>query len=90
MKITVEFLAQLRVAAGEPRAVLECEEGATVAAVLARLAQAHGEEFRALTLDDAGAAKSTLLIAVEGRQVRGDGPLRAGDVLVLGTPISGG
>jgi molybdopterin converting factor small subunit len=90
MKITVEFMAQLRVAAGEPRTVVECDEGTTVAAVLGSLARTHGEEFRALTLDPGGGVNSSLLVAVEGRRVRGESVLRADDALVLGTPISGG
>ena len=90
MKITVEFMAQLRVAAGAPRTDLECEEGGTVAAVLRTLAGEQGEEFRALTLDEHGEVSSTLLVAVGGRRVGGDHVLQAGDALVLGTPISGG
>jgi len=90
MRITVEYLAQLRVAAGAARAEVECPEGATVAALLARLADTHGDAFRALALDDDGAVRRTLLVAAGGRRVGGEDALHEGDVLILGTPIAGG
>ena len=90
MRITVEYLAQLRVAAGAARAVVECPDGATVASLLARLADDHGDAFRALALDEDGAVRRTLLVAAGGRRVEGAEALRDGDVLILGTPIAGG
>ncbi len=92
MRITIQFLAQLRLAAGEASTTIECEEGSTVRAVLRRLAGELGEDFRALALDEAGEPARTLMVAVSGRQVRGGSPgaLSDGDELVLGTPIAGG
>ena len=89
MKITIEFLAQLRVAVGEARTTLECAEGTRVVDLVESLAGTHGEDFRGLTLDGDG-VRRTLLVAIDGRQAGGEDPLADGDVLVLGTPIAGG
>lgn len=90
MRITVEYLAQLRVAAGTSRAEVECPDGSTVTVLVAQLADTHGEAFRSLALDEEGAVRRTLLVAAGGRRVAGSDPLREGDVLILGTPIAGG
>ena len=90
MNITVEFLTQLRVAAGETSCTVQCEPGTTVQALVERLARERGLGFRALVLNGDDALARSLLVAVGGRQVRGDGVLADGDELVLATPIAGG
>ena len=87
MKITIEFLAQLRVAAGLARTTLEC--ATRIVDVVHALAAAHGDGFRGLALDGENVRRA-LLVAVDGRQASGEDPLADGDVLVLGTPIAGG
>lgn len=89
MKITIEFLAQLRVAAGLARTTLECADGTRIVDVVHALAAAHGDGFRGLALDGENVRRA-LLVAVDGRQASGEDPLADGDVLVLGTPIAGG
>lgn len=90
MKIQVELLAQLRVAAGTPTIGLDCPVGTTLAQALQRIAPQPGSELRALVVEDNGSVRSTILASIGGRQVRGERVLADGETIVLGTPISGG
>ncbi len=92
MKVNVRYAAQARDAAGLSAEAVELGNPATVAALLARVAELHGEVMRALVLRADGAPQPALLVFVGDEQVRpGEARgLMAGDTVLLMSPISGG
>lgn len=92
MKITVEYEAQAKRAAGVGSETVDVEVGTTVADVLKQLASAHGDPLKSILLDNAGALQPTLLLFVSDEQIDRDGStqLSEGDSLTVMTPISGG
>ena len=83
MIVRVRYLAQLRHAAGRSGEEVEIEDGSTVVGLLSRLAEAR-PELRAVL------QSPTLLVFVGDEQARADRLLRAGDEIILMTPIAGG
>ena len=90
MKVTVEYLAQLRDAAGTASAPVDLPAAATVGQLLERLADTGDERLRRMLVDDAGRPRTSLMVFVDDRKVRPEHPLADGAVVLLGTPISGG
>ncbi|HJM57887.1 MAG TPA: hypothetical protein QF446_11235 [Planctomycetota bacterium] len=95
MKLTLEWMSQLRVAAGTALQVLDCPDGVQLTEALeqaiAALPDDRSEALRPLVLVD-GRRVSALLVALDGVQVLTDGnpELRPGSTLVLSSPIAGG
>ena len=95
MKLKLEWMSQLRVAAGQARQSVECEEGTRLEQAL-RLALEQLPPDRASALSalllDGGALSPSLLIAVDEIQVPigTDPSLTDGATLVLMAPIAGG
>ena len=95
MKLTLEWMSQLRVAAGTALQVLDCPDGVQLTEALeqaiAELPKDRCEALRPLVLVD-GQRVSALLVALDGVQVLTDGnpELRPGSTLVLSSPIAGG
>ena len=93
MNITVEYTGQLAAAAGASQESLELEPGATLGTAINALAERHDEKFSELILDDGGALRPTLLVAVNGEQAAGDRDnftIPDAATLMLMTPIAGG
>lgn len=92
MKVTVEYTAQIKRAAGTARESLDVADGATVADVLRAAADGHDDSFRRLVLTSENSPQPTLLIFVADEQVRADSsdPLADGTTVTLLAPISGG
>lgn len=92
MRVTVEYAAQLRQAAGTSREELELDPGCTLADLVRRVAAAHGGPLEPLLLDAAGDPRRSVLLFVGDDQVRGDTPveLQNGDSVTLLSPVSGG
>lgn len=95
MKLTLEWMCQLRVASGQARQKVECDDGTRLAQAvglaLAALPPDRGRALGALVMHD-DALSPSLLIAMNGIQIPvGTDPLLAdGATLVLMTPIAGG
>ncbi|HIF39662.1 MAG TPA: hypothetical protein EYQ74_01015 [Planctomycetes bacterium] len=95
MKLTVEWMSQLRVAAGSAQQLLDCPDGTRLTEALeqalAELPPDRALALRPLLLADEGLS-STLLIAVDGVQVPcgTDPELTAGATVLLSSPIAGG
>lgn len=92
MRITVQFSAQLRAAAGSAARTIDAAEGATAQEVIREVAAHHGDDLRSLLLDTAGALQPSVLVFAGGEQVLWEtpAPLRADQTLYLTTPIAGG
>ena len=92
MQVTVEYLGQLGHLAGRGEETLEAAEGQGLAALLADAAERHGEEFRAIVLDDAGAPRPSLMVLVNEAPVdKARTPaLNDGDRVTLLAAIAGG
>lgn len=92
MRVTVEYVAQLKRLAGCAAETVEvAQTGLTVAELLEDLGELHGADFRALLLDADNWAQKSLLIFV------GDQPiehpfhcLHDGDRLTILSPMAGG
>ena len=70
MTVHVVYAAQLAGAAGCMAEMMDVDAGATPRDVLEPAAVRHGAEFRRLAFTDAGDVQPTLLVAVDGEQVR--------------------
>ena len=92
MKVTVEFLAQLREAAGTSRMILDCEPACTVQDLVLRLAAENDGALRQLLLDDEGRLAPTILLALNGRALRWEDTTVLGEAstVLLSTPVAGG
>ena len=92
MRITVEYAAQLRQAAGTSREELDLDPGCTPADLVRRIAAAHGDPLSPLLLDPTGNPRRSILLFVGDDQVRSNTPveLRDGDSVTLLSPVSGG
>ncbi|MCI0680658.1 MAG: MoaD/ThiS family protein [Gemmataceae bacterium] len=90
MRVTVHYFAQLRRAAGVASETVMMEPDATLAQLIQRLVQGHGDAFRAMALDGADQPQRTLLYAVGDDQADLDRLLRDGDAVTILAPMAGG
>jgi molybdopterin converting factor small subunit len=91
MHISVRYMAQLKLAAGVPSEPVDLPPAATVADLVALLAQRHDGTLRKLLLDADGRLHSTILTFVGDAQADPHRTvLRDGDVVTLLSPIAGG
>ncbi len=92
MKISFEYFAQVRKAAGVEKEALELADGTDLLAALALAAEKHGAEFRALLHDDTGAVRASIIVLVNGAATRRDQPrgLSDGDSISLLSAVAGG
>ena len=87
MKITFSYFAQIRQQAGTESETVEASDGATAVEVLKGIA--HGEAFRTLLFDDAGALRPTILLIIN-EVVAADHVLADGDHVQVFSPVAGG
>lgn len=90
MRITFEYLAQLKRAVGTSRETLDLPDGSTLGLALRHLAQLHGVAFSQLVLDEAQKPNPSLLFFVGEEQADSDRPLQDGDVITILAPMAGG
>lgn len=92
MRVTIEYGAQAKKAAGVAREEVELDGPRTVEEVIRRVARKRGDELRSLLFDDDGRLQQSILLFIGGRQVVGDKPadLQDRDVITILSPISGG
>jgi molybdopterin converting factor small subunit len=92
MKVTVEYAAQIKQAAGRAAEELEIEPSTTVQDLALQLAERHGAALRQLLLSGDGGLSRSILLFVGNEQVRPESPhpLRDRDVVTILSPISGG
>ena len=88
-RITIEYFAQARAAAGgQARETMAVAPGVPLAEVIHKLAEKHGPKLSALLL----ASPRSTIIAIDGSQVSStdDVKLRGGETVMIIPPISGG
>jgi MoaD family protein len=91
-KVSVHYLAQLRAAVGVADETVELPADATLADLVARLAERHGERFARIVLKGAAQPHDSILLFVNDEQVAWQPPrrLREGDAVTVLTPMAGG
>lgn len=92
MKVTVEYTAQVKQAAGISAEEVELDKTCSVQDLVTWIAAAHGDPLRGILLDADGDVHPSLLLFVGDTQVRprDSAPLNDRDVVTILSPISGG
>ena len=92
MQVTINYFAQVRQAAGVDSERLPLDDGVDIQTALSELARRHGDDFRALVLDETGAVRPGLLTVVNGQSVPSpqQHPLADGDEISLISAVAGG
>lgn len=91
MKIQVEYVAQIKEAAGVSGEAVSLAAGASVLELLQAVAKAH-ERLGGLLLDPTGAVRPSALVFIGDEQYDAaePRPLRDGDTVTLMSPLAGG
>jgi molybdopterin converting factor small subunit len=92
VKVRIQYMAQVRQAAGVAEDGIEMERPCLAADLLLRLAGQRGDTFRRLVVDEQGRLQPTLLVFVGEEQIGPNGGrlLRDGDVITVLSPMAGG
>lgn len=92
MNVTVDYVAQIKSAAGTDHEAVAVPAGMTLKALLADRAAHHGKAFSRLVFGANGCNRPSLIVALNDEQVDLDSApaLKDGDCLTLLTPMSGG
>ncbi len=92
MKVTVEYAAQVKKAAGIASEVLEVSDQTTAQDVVRQVAAAHGQNLAGLILNGDGDLHPSILLFVGDDQIAWDQSvtLRDRDVVTILSPVSGG
>jgi molybdopterin converting factor small subunit len=92
MKVSFQYFAQVRKAAGIDSEDLEVAPDADLAAALTAAAEKHGDAFRAVVLDEEGKPQPSVILLVNGQAARRDDPpqIRDGDSISLLSAVAGG
>ncbi|MAT16894.1 MAG: hypothetical protein CMJ46_16665 [Planctomyces sp.] len=92
MRVTVEYMAQIKRAAGTGREEIELPDGTLLSDALTQLAESHGDPLAGMVLDGEGKPITSLLLFLGDEQVRleANPTLTDGAQLTISTPISGG
>lgn len=92
MKIRVEYVAQIRDAAGCPGEVLDLPAGSAIQDAVRAVARARGERLATMLLDAGGNLTAGALLFLGDDQVEWSEarPLRDGDTVTLMSPLAGG
>ena len=89
MKITVEYMAQLRAAAETPTDCIDVAAPATVETAINAIAQKHSDRFSSILLNN-GRLKPHILVWVDDEPVYPAHALSPGSHILLLSPMSGG
>ena len=92
MKVTLSYFAQVRQAAGVETESLDVPEASDLAAVIAETADQHGEDLKALLLDEDGNVRPSILLLVNGAPVSRDASttLDEGSSVSIFSAVAGG
>jgi MoaD family protein len=92
VQVTINYFAQVRQAAGVESERLSLDDGVDIQTALSELARRHGDDLKALVLDQAGAVRPDLLTVVNGQSVPSpqQHPLTDGDEISLISAVAGG
>lgn len=90
MHVTVNYLAQVKRAAGVSGERVAIPANCTLAQLILQLACQHEAAFRAMVLDFTGQPQTALLYAVGDSQADLSHALSDGDVVTILAPMAGG
>lgn len=92
MKVTLEYTAQAKRVVGIGAEELELPADSTLQDSVRRAAEKHGAELRRILFTQDDSLHPSVLLFLRDEQIRWDTPvtLRAGDVVTILSPISGG
>jgi molybdopterin converting factor small subunit len=92
MDVRVDYIAQVKHAAGVATELVSLAGAAPLGDLLHRLAQRHGPEFRSLVFGENGCVNPSILVTVNDEQVVPDSgvELKVGDNVAILSPMSGG
>jgi molybdopterin converting factor small subunit len=90
MQVSVEYLAQIKRAAGTPRETVDLPSGSTLGDLLAALADRHDGAFRDLLIDAEGRPRRTLLFFLGDQNIDANQTLTDGHVVSILAPMAGG
>ena len=90
MLVNVQYMAQIKRAAGRSAEQVEAPEAVTLRELLRQVADRHGAAFRSLLLDTANEPRRSLLFFVGDEHAELSRPLREGDAVTILAPMAGG
>lgn len=90
MHVTVNYLGQVKRAAGVAGEGVPVPSGCTVAELIHLVARLHDTAFQSMVLDASGQPQRTLLYAVGDEQAELDRILHDGDMITILAPMAGG
>jgi molybdopterin converting factor small subunit len=92
MKLTVEYEAQVKKAAGIASEDVELDGPCTVQSLIVHVAEKHGDPLKPILIDSEGNLQKSILLFLGDRQIHWDDApeLSEHDVLTILSPISGG
>jgi len=90
MQITVQYMAQIKRAAGCSTESMSVPVGITLRAALRTLSHLHDDRFRTMLLDDADEPRKSLLFFVGDEHAEPERLLRDGDEVTILAPMAGG
>ena len=92
MKVTLNYMGQLRSLTGKDSDQIEYSQGACLADLITEASKKYDERFVNFVLDENGAIRPSLIIIIDGVSADKDvAPnLSDGDTITLLTAISGG
>ena len=92
MKVTVNYLAQLKQAAGISSEHINLNAPCSVQELVAQVAEKHGEPLRSFLLDSSGHLRNNILLIIDDTQVHLEAPVQVkeGDSVTFLSPLAGG
>ncbi|MFO0863060.1 MAG: MoaD/ThiS family protein [Gemmataceae bacterium] len=90
MQVAVEYLAQIKRAAGTARETAELPAASTLGQLVTTLASRHDATFRDMLVDGEGKARRMLLFFIGEQSVDPSYTLSEGDVVSILAPMAGG
>ena len=90
MRITVQYLTQIKRAAGMSQEHIEASAPLTLRELMCLCAERHDRAVRAMLVDDAGEPLRSLLLFVGDEHADLTRPLRDGDWVSVLAPMAGG
>ena len=92
MKVSIEYVAQMKDAAGTASEELDLPDGASIQDAIRQAADTHGGRLAELLLDESGALLPSALVFVGNDQIEWDDArqLNQGDGITILAPLAGG
>jgi molybdopterin converting factor small subunit len=92
MKVTIEYAAQVKKAAGISFEEVYLIGNEGIPALLAKIAESHSDEFRTLLFDNNDQLRKTIIVCINYEQIdpHAKPQLNNKDLITILTPMSGG